>query len=345
MRLALRLLLCFAAVIGATAAGGGQENYTVKIGIINSISDAPILIAERKGYFRDEGLSVDYSTFDSAASMVAPLGAGQLDVAAGGTSAGLFNAVARGIDMRVVADKASDPPGYGFAPLLVRTDLVKSGRYKTLRDLKGMTVAVSARGSSSWPELEAVTRMAGLKFDDVRNISLDYPDHIIGLRNGSIDAAITIEPFATAAIESGAAVKIMGNDKYYVNQEVAVLIYGGQFMRNHRDAAERFMRAYIKGVRYYNDALKDGKLAGRTAEDVIGILAASTKMKDPSLYRQIVPNGVNPDGKVNVASMDRDIAVYREEGLLQGNITAAQSVDMSFADAAVKALGPYKPNK
>jgi NitT/TauT family transport system substrate-binding protein len=277
--------------------------------------------------------------------MVAPLGAGQLDVAAGGTSAGLFNAVARGIDMRVVADKASDPPGYGFAPLLVRTDLVKSGKFKTIKDLKGMTVAISAKGSSSWPELDAVTHLAGLQFTDVNNVSLDYPDHVIGFKNGSIDAAITIEPFATAAIESGAAVRIMGNDKYYLNQEVAVLIYGGQFMRNHHDAAARFMRAYIKGVRYYNDALKDGKLAGRTSDDVIGILAGSTKMKDPSLYRKIVPNGVNPDGKVNVASMDHDIGVYRSEGLLQGSITAAQTVDMSFADDAVKTLGPYKPNR
>jgi NitT/TauT family transport system substrate-binding protein len=340
-----RLFLACMVFAGLTVAARSQENYTVKVGIINSISDAPILIADKKGYFKQEGLSVDYSTFDSAANMVAPLGAGQLDVAAGGTSAGLFNAVARGIDMRVVADKASDPPGYGFAPLLVRTDLVESGRFKTLKDLKGMTVAISAKGSSSWPELDAVTRKAGLKFDDVKNVALDYPDHIVGLKNKSIDASVTIEPFATAAVESGAAKRIMGNDEYYVNQEVAVLIYSGQFIRNHRDAALRFMKAYIRGVRYYNDALKDGKLAGRTADDVINILVASTKLKDPSLYRKIVPNGVDPNGRVNVASMEHDLAFYRSQGLVQGNITAAQTVDMSFANEAVKLLGPYRPNK
>ncbi|HXF33217.1 MAG TPA: ABC transporter substrate-binding protein [Candidatus Acidoferrales bacterium] len=345
MRISIRLLLLVAFLAGITTVAEGQENYTVKVGIINSISDAPILIADKKGYFKEEGLAVDYSTFDSAASMVAPLGAGQLDVAAGGTSAGLFNAVARGIDMRVVADKASDPHGYGFAPLLVRTDLVESGKYKSLKDLKGMTVAISAKGSSSWPELDAITRKAGLKFDDVKNISLDYPDHVIGLKNKSIDASVTIEPFATAAVESGAAKRIMGNDEYYLNQEVAVLIYGGQFIRNHHDAALKFMKAYIRGVRYYNDALKNGKLAGRTSDDVIAILAGSTKMKDPSLYRKIVPNGVDPNGKVNVASMDQDIAFYRSEGLLQGNVTASQTVDTTFATEAVKALGPYRPNK
>ncbi|HXP93771.1 MAG TPA: ABC transporter substrate-binding protein [Candidatus Binatia bacterium] len=345
MRTSIRLLVLIALLAGWTTAAESQESYTVKVGIINSISDAPILIADKKGYFKEEGLAVDYSTFDSAASMVAPLGAGQLDVAAGGTSAGLFNAVARGIDMRVVADKASDPPGYGFAPLLVRTDLIESGRYKTLKDLKGMTVAISAKGSSSWPELDAVTRKAGLKFSDVNEIALDYPDHVVGMKNKSIDASITIEPFATAVIESGAAKRIMGNDEYYLNQEVAVLIYGGGFIRAHRDAALKFMKAYIRGVRYYNDALKDGKLAGRTADDVIGILVASTRMKDPSLYRKIVPNGVDPNGRVNVASMDHDIAFYRAEGLLLGNVTALQTVDTTFASEAVKQLGPYKPNR
>ena len=43
--------------------------------------------------------------------------------------------MARGIDVRIVADKASDPPGYGFAPFLIRSELIKSGKYKTLRDI------------------------------------------------------------------------------------------------------------------------------------------------------------------------------------------------------------------
>ena len=46
--------------------------------------------------------------------------------------------IARGINMKIVADRASDPPGYGFNVLIVRKDLVTSGRYKTPADLKGM---------------------------------------------------------------------------------------------------------------------------------------------------------------------------------------------------------------
>jgi NitT/TauT family transport system substrate-binding protein len=277
--------------------------------------------------------------------MVAPLGAGQLDVGAGGTSAGLFNAIGRGLDMRIVADKASDPPGYGFAPLLIRTDLIKSGRYKTLSDLKGMTIALSAPGSSSWPELGAVLDKAGLKWDDVKHVALDYSDHIVGLRNGSIDGAITIEPAATVAVATGSATRVMGSDQYYPNQEVAVLIYGGAFIKTRRDAATRFMRAYIKGARFYNDALKDGKLAGPNASEVIAILIDATALKDPEQYKKLVPNGVDPNGKVNVASMQRDLTFYRQLGMIESNVTAADTYDPTFASDAVKTLGPYKAKK
>lgn len=44
------------------------------------------------------------------------------------------------------------------------------------------------------------------------------------------------------------------------NQEISVIMYGGAFVRDHRDVGVKFMRAYIRGVRYYNDAYPDGKL-------------------------------------------------------------------------------------
>lgn len=340
----------FTLAAAAFVAGGplatrarAADAEVVRIGVVGAVSDGPIYIAEHRGYFREEGIAPEYQTFQSAAVMVAPLGSGQLDVGAGGTSAGLFNAVARGIDMRIVADKASDPPGYGFAPFLVRTELLKSGKYKTLKDIKGMKVAISAPGSSSWPELNAVTDKAGIPFGDVKPISLDYPEHLVALRNGSVDASVTIEPFATLAIKSGSATKILSSDEYYPNQEVAVLIYSGKFLKN-RELGMRFMRAYIKGVRVYNDALANGRFAGPASEEVVKILSERTRVKNLALYKDMTPNGVDPNGRVNVASMNKDLAFYKKVGLVTGNIAnASVTYDPTFAEQVVKELGLYKP--
>src|SRR5437764_15119609 len=84
-------------------AASAQEK--VSIGITNSATDAGFFIAERKGYFRAEGIEVTTTPFASAAGMIAPLGRGQLDVGAGTVAAGFYNAVEPGIPLRVAAEK------------------------------------------------------------------------------------------------------------------------------------------------------------------------------------------------------------------------------------------------
>src|SRR5437764_15310016 len=73
----------------------GAQAAPIRVGTTNSSSDAPLFIAEKKGYFKQEGLQVEFTSFDSAARMIAPLGAGQLEVGAGSPAAGFFNAAAR----------------------------------------------------------------------------------------------------------------------------------------------------------------------------------------------------------------------------------------------------------
>jgi NitT/TauT family transport system substrate-binding protein len=344
MRTVRTALLC--ALMGLIVAGGGGSASgdtlpVIRVGILTSTTDAPLWIADRYGYFKDEGLSVQFLTFSSGEQMIAPLSTGQLDVGGGSAAASLYNAVARGADVRLVADLGSDPPGYGFNQMIVRADLVKSGKYKSIKDAKGLTIATNALGSPSSTQLVKFLAKGGLTVDDVKHIYLPYTQHEVALKNGSLDLASTIEPFATDAIKSGVAVKAAGDDEFYVNQEISVIMYGGAFVRDHRDQGVKFMRAYIRGVRFYNDALANGKLAGPNSAAVIKLLNDETKM-DPAVLRDIIPPGTNPDGKLNVASLREDLAYFKSVGLIEGNVTADQTVDASFAAEARKSLGPYR---
>src|SRR5438067_3947007 len=98
------------------------QTVAISVGATSVTSDAPIYIADRKGYFREEGLTVKVENFRSASDMVPLLGTGALDAGAGSASAGLYNAVARRIRIKIVADKASSPAGYGATKILVRKD-------------------------------------------------------------------------------------------------------------------------------------------------------------------------------------------------------------------------------
>jgi NitT/TauT family transport system substrate-binding protein len=343
----MTMVRCGAALLLALAGGASQAAapVQVRIGLANASSDVGFFIADKKGYFKQEGLDVKLMAFDSGAKMVAPLGNGQLEVGAGSPSAGLYNAIARGIDIKIVADKGSTPPGYGYQPLLVRKDLVDSGRFKTIKDLKGMKIAGSAVGSASTSTLNEALKKAGLKYEDVERVFLGFPQHVVALQNKAVDAAMTTEPSATKAVQSGAAVRVMGDDEIYPNHQLAVVLYSGAFIKNNPDAARRFMRAYLRAVRDYNDALKGGKIAGPKANEVIAILTEYTNIKDPNVFRTISPQGTNPDGTLYEPSLKLDLAFYKAEGLIKGNVTVEQAVDNSFVEAAVKELGPYKPAK
>lgn len=102
----------------------------------------------------------------------APLGAGQLDVGGGNGSPALFNAIARGIELKIVANKASMPPGYGYTAILVRKALYDSGKVRSVRDLRGLKIAESAPASNL---LAYTLDKYGMTFNDVQPVVLGVP--------------------------------------------------------------------------------------------------------------------------------------------------------------------------
>ena len=328
------------------AAARAQDIPTLKVGVLASMTVVPFYIADKLGYFTEQGLKVEIVEFGSAVQMVAPLGAGQLDVGGGGVSAGIFNAVGRGIDVKMVADLGSDPPGYGFQNLLVRTELVKSGKYKSPKDLRGMSIGMGAApGSPVHPMLNHLLKTVGMTLADVKLIYLDNADSVVALKNGSMDAMLLPEPNATVAVRAGYALKMMGADKFYPNQQIAAVMYGANLLKTHRDLGNKFMISYLRAARYYNGALAGGKLAGPNAAAVIKILTDSTPIKDAEIYREAGPNGNNPNGQLNVASLKDDLGFYQAAGLVPASVTVDDAIDTAFVASALKQIGTYKPSR
>jgi NitT/TauT family transport system substrate-binding protein len=336
----LRQLAILLAAVAASSAASAEE--LVRIGINGVISDAPFFIATEKGYFAEQGIKPEFIPFDAGPKMIAPLGAGQLDVAGGAASAGLFNAAARGIAIRIVADRGSRVPGYDYMPVLISKQLIDSGKVKGVGDLKGLKVAEAGEGGSQGSTLNEALKHAGLAYKDVEHVYMGYPQHVAALANGAIAASVTTEPSVTRAVETGVAIRF-SPESAYPSQQVAVLLYGGDFIKKRPEIAQKFMIAFLKGARVYNDALKGGHLAGPAASEVIDILIKNTNIKDKALWAAIVPSGINPDGRPNVDSLKKDLAFYKEQKYLQVGADLESVLDLNFVEKAVQQLGPYKP--
>src|SRR5256885_15578804 len=137
MRLPMRFmpLACLVASIATLCSPGHAQG--VRVGIVNSSTDVPFFIADAKGYFKEEGLSVELLSFDAGAKMIAFLGTGDLDVGGGAPSVALYNAAAQGVQIRIIADKAHHAAGLGHGVLVGRKEGSDSGKFTRFQDRKG----------------------------------------------------------------------------------------------------------------------------------------------------------------------------------------------------------------
>jgi len=331
-----------ALIASLLASGVAQAADKVSVAVVNASSDAALFIADAKGYYKAEGIEAEFVSFDTGAKMVAPLGAGQLDIGGGAASAGLYNAVDRGIKIKIVADKAHNVKGAGFQAFMVRKDLIESGKVKSFADLKGMKVAITGAGGSDASVLNEAMKNSGLTYNDVEKVYLGFPQHAVAFQNGAIAASISTEPTVSRIVELGAAVRFKGNDEFYPNAQTATILMSGDFAEKRPEVAKRFMKAYLRAVREFNASIVNGRIAGPGADEMVKILAKYSVIKDEATLRSMIVHGTDPDGKLNVDSLKKDLAFFKEQGDVTGKITVEQVLDDSFIQAAVKELGPAK---
>jgi NitT/TauT family transport system substrate-binding protein len=312
----------------------------MKYGDLKALGDVGIYIAVEEGYFKEQGLDVEITSFDSAANMVAPLGGGQIEAGGGAISAGLFNAFSRNIQMKIVADKGhSDPtpPGFPVSNFLVRKALKDSGEVKGAADLKGRKFAWVARGISTELDLAAFLKTGGLTIADVNLTQMGFPDMIAAFANNAVDACAPPEPFAANLLAQGTAAHLAYDYEVNPRNQVAAVFYSADFAKS--PAAGRFMVAYIRAVRLYNDAyIKKNQQA---LQKVIAAATKYTTVKDPALYDRMTLQGLYPDGGLNVESIKEQQEFFLSAGTQQTRVNLDEFVDLHFAQDAVKQLGPY----
>ena len=316
----------------------------VAAGIVNTLSDVGFFVADAKGYFAEEGLDVKLTSFRAAGAMMAPLGSGELDVGAGSVTAGIFNANERAIPIRIVADKGRNAPDQSYQSILLRSAL--ADRVKPSADFKGLRVAIPTIGSiGEQAVFNELMKAGGLTYADCEKVFIGIADQIPAFKNGAIDATVLSEPLASVTVSQGTTIRFAPVGKVYPFQQAAVVYYGAPFATKRPDVARRFMKAYIRGVRAYTDALVDGRIAGPTADEIIAAITRHSLTKDAALIRNSVAAAVATDGQVNVDGLEKDLAFAKSLGLVPAQATVGGILDLSFAKAAAAELGPYKaPN-
>ena len=340
MRKLNTLILALTLALLSQLALASQE--PIRVGYSPVVSSAGLLIALEKGYFKEYGLEIEGTPFrGSTAPMVGLLAKGSLDVGGGNITGGLWNAIAEGAGIRLVADKGSITKDESYIALLVRADHVKSGRYKTYKDLKGFTMAFTAMGGTS-QELAAdrFLEKGGLKSSDVTFLKMPYSDMNAAFRTKTLDATIQLEPYITMAEQEGIAINKGPVADIYPGQISAAVFYSENFAKNRPEDATKFMAAYLRGVRDYKNAF----LYQQNKQEIIDILKKHTEAADDTIWEKMIPVGMNPNGSLSKAKIKKDLNIFYKKKYVTKPVNFEQAIDNSFAEKAVKLIGKYKKN-
>jgi NitT/TauT family transport system substrate-binding protein len=325
-RFARRLvgLAALAAMLGVPLQVAAAE--AVKMGELLAISNVGLYVAMEKGYFEARGITVDVERFASGAKMIAPLATGQLDVAIGSPSAGLYNAIAGGMDFKIVADKGQSRPGYSFTPLVVRKDLVESGRVRSIKDLKGLKIASGAKGINLDYMLARMLEHGGIGFEAVDVVYLGYPEGIKALAAKAVDAAFVPEPWGMQAEQQKVGVRLFLSEQTPAVStfQVAVIMYAARFMKERPKVAREFLQAYLQGVKLYNQrGLKDAEIAG--------IISKHIKVPVETIQGTI-PVYVDAGARPRVQDLAAMQDWFHQMGWVKEKVPMERVVDLSFLD-------------
>lgn len=320
----------------------GGPVTTLKVGTLPTTGNAPIIIAQQRGYFKAEGLDVQLLSFSNGGEIVAPLGSGQIDVGISiAPSAGLVNAIQRNVPLKAVASNGTIVENGNIANIVLRKGLPNAGPSFNLATLpKPVRAAVTAPGILPDAVLRLELEKAGFAESDIHMVYLGLPDMNAAFKSGNIDVAASGEPLITIGEQQGvlARWKPMASD--FPGLPYSLVVYGTNLLQKDPDLGRRFMIGYLRGTRDYENAF----LKGQDKQAIEQMLSGPLKIPVPLFEGMQKAGGlayIDPNGAVDPKPMAPIIDFWTRTKAIQPGFDASKMVDTSFADAAVKQLGIY----
>jgi NitT/TauT family transport system substrate-binding protein len=317
MRLPRRTFIGAAAALAAPALLRAQAlekpKLSIAVGGKNLLYYLPLTIAEQLGYFKAEGLDLTIVDFAGGARALQAVVGGSADVVSGAFEH-TVNMQFKGQPMRAFVLQ-------GRAPQIVLGINPKTmPNYRSVADLKGKKVGVTAPGSSTNVMVNFILAKAGLKPADVSIIGVGASQGAVAaMRSGQIDAISNLDPVITLLARSGdlkivADTRIVAeSDKIFGGPMPAGCLYAPQpFIDKHPATAQALANAIVRANKWI-------QVAGPS--EVIKTVPESFLLGDRAVYIDaflaakgaLSPDGMIPDAGAEtafraLASIDPEIA-------------------------------------
>ncbi|HYC49438.1 MAG TPA: ABC transporter substrate-binding protein [Burkholderiales bacterium] len=334
----LAALIAFAALT-ANAQTLEKKTITLAVGGKNLLYYLPLTIAERKGFFKAEGLQVDVVDFPGGAKALQAMVGGSADVVSGAYEH-TINMHARGQPIVAIALQGR------YNGIVFAVHKSKAAQYKGPQDIKGMKVGVTAPGSSTHMAVQNLAVKAGLAPNDFSAIGVGASaGAVAALKRGGIDAISNLDPVITKLETDGDVVVMVdtrtakGMKEVYGGAYHAGCIYAPvEWVKRHPNTTQALVNAMVRAVLWLRTA---------SVDDVIATVPKEYYGPDLALYRgSLLKNkeGFSPDGRFSMEGAKNVHAVLRQfvPEVQKANVDLAATFNNTFADRALKKYGGKK---
>ena len=332
--------LCIAlAVIAGIAPSGAlaqaleKTKITIAVGGKNLFYYLPLTIAEKRGYFKDEGLTVEIVDFPGGAKALQAMVGNSADIVSGAYEH-TINMQAKGINIVAIALEGR------YSGIVLGVHKNKIAQYKSPKDLKGWKIGVTAPGSSTNMMVSSLLARDGLPPDAVSIIGVGATAGAIAMmRKGDIDGISNLDPVIARLEAAGDIVSVIdtrtakGMKEVYGGAYHAGCIYAPvDWVRKNPNTAQAVVNAMVRANLWLQKA---------RPEEVVASVPAEYYGDDPTMYKvALLKNmeGYSPDG---LFSMDGAKNVFKvlnsfEPSVQAAKIDLAKTFDNSFVQKALK---------
>lgn len=334
LRLAAVTAIAFAAAITGSLAQSvklEKPSLTLAVGGKTLVAYLPLTIADRLGFFKQEGVQVEINDFAGGAKALQSLVGGSADVVCGAYEHTIFMA-AKDVKIKAIALQ-NDSFG-----LVVGLSKEKAATYKDPKDLKGLKIGVTSPGSASSVGLSLLLAKGGLGLADVSVIGVGGGARAVtAMQSGQLDGMANFDPVMSMLERSDKFVTIVDTrqqkdlDELYSGPFAASAFYmQSSFIAENPKTTQAFVNAISSALQWISKASTD---------QIVDAVPAEYYGGDRDLYRTVVEKNrgrFSKNGQISMATAENVLRIIagQDPQVKAAKIDLAQTFDNSFLEKA-----------
>jgi NitT/TauT family transport system substrate-binding protein len=334
-RIVALLVAVSAAASAAPAAKPEQSKVVIAVGGRSLFYYLPLTLADRLGYFKDEGLTVEIPDFPGGAKSLQAMMGGSADVVSGAYEH-VVNMQAKGIELREFVLQGR------YSGMVLGLSKERAREYKSPKDLRGLKIGVTAPGSSTNFLVNSILARDGLAPDSVSIIGVGASSGAVAaMQQKQIDGLSNLDPVITRLEKNGDLVAVVdtrtasGMKEIYGGAYAAGCLYArAEWLQKNPNTAAALATAMVRALRW---------LAKSSDDQVVATVPAEYYGEERELYKLALQRnreGFSPDGR---NSMEAARNVYKileafEPTVKGAKIDLSRTFDNQYVEAALKRI-------